>query len=526
MVSLPSIYFAAGVACSIGSCFIQNKKKGMYHWALVTLLALVCFVKALLNVKVGIDRKLGIAHTSGGRRLGLLERWYVAHTRAGVHTGFMVAMEMHGATAMSSKDVKETLTRVSKRFPWLRARLRRDGVQGVDSRRSLNNNKGNSVWGDDFYINVEADLQQPFGFRELSSVPLVDVFQEEGRTLWHDEDPSKPLWRVTMVRSNTRITLVLAFHHLITDGVGAMAIVEAILEEHDNSGHRVEPHMEALPPPMEDITDTVPRLGHLLVPVLLDRFPKLTSYLKPSPHWQGKKHVDVPNGSMREPHMLCLNVILRTELPFLERYRKMNGLSINTLLVTTLTKAIAGVQLAENPKDSTILHGFSGKVLFNIDCAADERRRRANLPPTALGSYLSGAHVSIQVGSDCETRALGHSFQTKLYHSLQTSIMDIGMTKFINEDWIDFASKFCDKTPNGVQSSLDISNLGMQDPKQLSTNLWFAQGQRGTAAALQVSVIGGPQGYNAVISAFPSAVSKTTLGDIADAWRQEITVLK
>ena len=31
---------------------------------------------------------------AGARRLGFLERWYVAHSRAGMHTGFVVGMEV------------------------------------------------------------------------------------------------------------------------------------------------------------------------------------------------------------------------------------------------------------------------------------------------------------------------------------------------------------------------------------------------------------------------------------------------
>jgi Alcohol acetyltransferase len=525
LLSLPFIYFAASVVFSIASLV---SKKDLYSWAVCSLLASIFFFRALTTVKVGTrQRKLGTPHC-GGRRLGWLERWYVASSRAGIQTGFVIAMEFNNldSPTKTTKDVKEALTRVSQRFPWLRARLRRDGINGVDSQYRLHQpfQERAIMWGDDLYVTVENKVEQPYDFREVSST-LKDVLEYEGKMRWHDEDPTKPLWRVTMIRSQGTITLVLSFHHMIIDGIGSMAVVEAILEEGSNAG-TVHPSINYLPPPFEDFVDTTPTVKHLCMPFLLDRFPNLMPYLK-SPHWQGIEHMENPKLSDRVPHMMCTNILPLLNVDKLKRYCNKNRVSINSVFVTTIAKAISRV-VVRDPREFGHNRLNNKQLQLTIQSAVDERRRRVQLPPTVLGSYVSGAHVRINVGSDSHTAELAHLYQNNLYRAIQTSIMDIGMTQFISEDWIDFAKKNCKAEPNGIQNSLDVSDLGMQHFSKHAwklSNLWFAQGRIGMGSAIHVQMVGGPQGYNAVLSAFPCTVSKEMLSEIRDEWCQEIAIL-
>lgn len=58
---------------------------------------------------------------------------------------------------------------------------------------------------------------------------LAQVLRQEGRTEWHDEDPNSNLWRAILVTFENRdnmFALVLSFHHLVTDGMGAVAIIK------------------------------------------------------------------------------------------------------------------------------------------------------------------------------------------------------------------------------------------------------------------------------------------------------------
>ena len=112
------------------------------------------------------------------------------------------------------------------------------------------------------------------------------------------QDPTECLWRavlVTHVVNPTTFDLVISFHHLITDGMAA--VVQEVLKESSrmNLVHEEEDTNNAasavLPKPMEDVLGTVPRLSHLLMPVLKGQFPSLTGILKP-PHFQGMPHDD------------------------------------------------------------------------------------------------------------------------------------------------------------------------------------------------------------------------------------------
>ena len=213
-------------------------------------------VRALTNIRVGVTRSLGTileSSTAFQRRLGFLERWYVAHSRAGVHTGFLLALELEAShkaatTALSStspmismEDMWQTLHRVSQRFAWLRVKVKRDGVQGIDSRTSLGNSEdGKGVWGDDLYLDaVDANnptIDSVFELRQVQidehngsdfQQSLQHILEEESVKEWHDEDPNQCLWRAILVTgpSHKQLTLILAFHHLICDGLGGRSRV-------------------------------------------------------------------------------------------------------------------------------------------------------------------------------------------------------------------------------------------------------------------------------------------------------------
>jgi len=102
------------------------------------------------------------------------------------------------------------------------------------------------VWGDDLYVTVEHDEAKEYcELREVTLIQndafgmaggLAQVLEHEGQfswSAWHDDDPNACLWRAVLVKYTGRtdkFTLVLAFHHLITDGMGAVAVCQAIVE--------------------------------------------------------------------------------------------------------------------------------------------------------------------------------------------------------------------------------------------------------------------------------------------------------
>ena len=525
-------------------------------------------LKAIGNIKVGISHKLGTPMTIEAgdsdkvtyrRRLGLLERWYVAHSRTGMHTGFTVAIELEpktGQAAPSLKDIRQILQRVSHSFPWLRVKVKRDGILGIDSRKTLTAVTGTpqqKIWGDDLYVETLGtsqasgkDTNRLFGLREVilpsgedDNKGLRSILEEEGATAWQDENPNAPMWRAIMVKKQGRasFTLVLSFHHLIVDGIGATAIAQAVVNESNTltSPENVPSNVsEELSPPMEDVMDTVPTLGHLLTPVLLDQFPSLTRYLKP-PHWQGLTKHNKDKSLERKSQMTICSISLDGN-GLSQTCQRMN-VTVNSLCVANLCKAIANTigeeeEHASAAMTSDLSNGSNNNshVRFKVQVAKNERGNCALLPKD-LGVYLSGPQVYVTAAATCSTESIASSFQRKLYASFRGSAMDLGLCKFISEDWISFARKFAKHEPNGIHDSLEFSNLGTVRLKDASSDgwnvrgFWFAQGRRETGAAITATIARNEKdGSNirAVLSSIPQAVPRETLEKISQVWGQEM----
>jgi Alcohol acetyltransferase len=538
MVSSWSSVIVVGSASALAaSLLFHRQNKRTIAWPLILGAGGYLLLNALGRVKVGLKRRqLGrsVPGLDKARRLGLLERWYVAHSRAGTHTGFVLCMELEAAAVPSRGKLQTILQNVSKKFSWLRYKVRRDGVDGVDSRITVATKKSTSehaasepVWGDDLYVEEVVDLCQPLTrtvvLEEPYSSPSVKgglhrVLEEESLKQWRDEDPSKPMWRVTLVTwkdCSSKFALVLAFHHLITDGMGALQVARAILNASSGNLTLLGEVNQELPSPMEDVMDTVPRLSHVLLPVLLDRIPRLAAVFMP-PHWRGSAvHRDCKKCCERSTELVCFSLLKGgTEMTAVRDYCSKHKLTFYSVVAAALLKSMTKV-VAKN-----------GLVRLKIQVAVDERRRRAKVPANQLGDYLTGPTFYLTVGEvDC-VESLGQSFARKLRASLETAAMDVGLLPFIKEDWIDFSRTLCNEKPNGVHESLHLSLLSGIDDLDHSEwkvyNLWFAQGRRGFGPAIGVSVAGTVAGLNATMAAFPEAVSKDMLDSIAHAWKHEL----
>jgi Wax ester synthase-like Acyl-CoA acyltransferase domain len=425
----------------------------------------------------------------------------------------------------------------------LQVKVLRDGVNGIDSRESLEKSKTNdtqlpttnytqSVWGDDLYFERHRDPER--------CLPTIRIVQENGvdTTLerivesesiqeWHDEDPSKPLWRVTLVQKramdDTRFALVLAFHHAIVDGIGALQVARAILEDEDNVPPEKLGVGRSTPlPPMDDVMGTTPNLRHLVLPVLFDRLPRLASFLR-RPHWKGyhahrTAKSDDP-GSVRETHLFLSRIIDSEEdMRALSLHCTKHGFSLAALLVGTLSKAVAAIDEKE-----------SAPIRFKIQIPVDERRRRCagRIGTDEVGCYVTGPQLFIDLGVDDSADKVAKTVATRLKNAIQSSPMDVGLTQFIQEDWMAFARKQANEEPNGVHRSLEVSLLSDRAFLQVSSawkvhNVWFVQGRRGFAPAIMVRTISGSSGLSACMSSFLQVVSKQKLRTVANAWKSEL----
>lgn len=110
--------------------------------------------------------------------------------------------------------------------------------------------------------------------------------------------------------------------------------------------------------------------------------------------------------------------------------------------------------------------------------------------------------------------------------------MDIGMCRFIDQDWIQFARTLADEQPNGVHDSLEVSLMNHVDSDFESSGdlgvdrLWFVQGRRGFASAIIVTTMNTGTCLHAALASFPDAVSTMQLEKIETAWKDELNALE
>ena len=237
--------------------------------------------------KIGIRRKLETPRMKNGRRLGLLNNGMFLIRVQDTTLAFLWRFKWNPTpnTFTSATDTNKSLNAVS--VVASQGPLRWSGwcrfSAGRLSSPSTVSSTVESLWGDDLYFTIQQDeTKDCFDLREETMQQndssgmtggLAHVLEQGGRTELHDEDPNSCLWRAVLAKSKTTPILVLSFHHLITDGMGPAAVLLAIIEENGAAATTtIRQDASLLPPPMEGVLDTVPRLSHLLVPVLLDRF--------------------------------------------------------------------------------------------------------------------------------------------------------------------------------------------------------------------------------------------------------------
>jgi len=287
--------------------------------------------------------------------------------------------------------------------------------------------------------------------------------------------------------------------------------------------------------------DTVPTLGHIVMPVLFDRFPALKRYLQP-PHWRGavQHHQE---GSRRQSRMVRVTLLengadlvaLRTRL------LKPTGITVNSFCVATLSKAVAAAVVQNRSHWGPAMDPATGRVRLKIMIATNERPQNTkkntstmDIRPSDLGTYLCGSQLYFSVsvprgdGNRNDWLVMAKQFQRDLKRSRSSAAMDVGLCAFIQEDWIQFVHKSDNNAPNGIEDSLEISNLGMVElPHEGNNNnnwivdrLWFAQGRKVTGPGITVTIAGTQNGLTAVLSAFPQAVEPPMLNSIAKEWKK------
>lgn len=208
-IMLKSLFAATGCTYLALSAAISWRARN--HKASSATLSLTAFVattsiimglRALGTIKMYSHQTLGRSLSHKSRRLGLLERWYIAHSRAGHHTGFSLALQLVSPKdAPTLEQVRDILRNASFKFPWLLVKIHRDGVDGVDSRERLSSSANTKhtkqyLCGDDFFAHVDSDSKDYCHVRQVMVQGendfgkvdgLCQVLEQEGQMDWHDE---------------------------------------------------------------------------------------------------------------------------------------------------------------------------------------------------------------------------------------------------------------------------------------------------------------------------------------------------
>ena len=538
----------------------------------VAAASLTIIVHTTSHVKIGITRTLGLPVTSNhcpdesfsannattkngtGRRLGLLERWYVAHSRRGNHTGITLAVEFDSSLPPPSlEETRQILHRVSLRFPMLRARLYRDGVFGMDTTDRLcptaaveTKNRSQRVWGDDLYFWASHDTNRQYvrleewhverNDQEGEGNGLRQVMEDQVARAWHDEDPSLPLWKATLIRwkgDEKSFALVLSFHHLIVDGLATTAVVQAIVEE---SARQANPPPDEdilrtdLPPPMEDVLDTVPRIYHIWRPLLLDLFPFLSFFLSPQAFSGRPKRKLATTRSI--DNIACFELCNNQQLEIIRRICREKNVTVHTALVATLCKAIAiHVDRVQSvTRDYTWATGrlWNGNIRLRINNPVNERGRCSPpLQPSDLGCCISTTDLVIQAGPNSNLSKLEAEYLKMLRQHRQESPMTIGLIAFISQDWFQFSDKRAMSNRGDAVDSIDASNLGFvampesNAPSAWKVNgLWMASGRQNPAPALKANWVStNRSGINMVLGALPQHFTRDDIVSVGSLFQ-------
>lgn len=525
----------------------------------------VAAVRFVGGIQVGVTRKLGVAVEDAGaplrstdsaasaseagscRRLGILERWYVAHSRAGHHNGFQLAVELQGAPPTEA-ELRRLLRAVAARHAALRARVcrsdRPSGDTGADDAAAA---EGKGLWGDDLFFSVlrvddegtappvrSVRLAGPGSaqYARAAAKGLERVLEEESRTGFEDvEEPggeSGPLWRAVLVTwdgLSDEFAVVFAFHHVVADARAATEVLRSLLavRRGDDSGDLAE-HAQ-LPPPMCDVVDTVPRLSQLMVPLLCDRMPALEAWLVREP-WLGAPHDAAVPPESRVGNIVAVDF---GEAADVLRAARAEKATVHGVLVAALAYAVRDVAASTEG------------AYLRMQSSVDVRRSATpEVPRKALGIFLCAPAVSMTVpavGPQTDASSLfraARRYREQLASSVPGTVRDIGMCAFISEAWPSWARKRERAEPNGRrENSCEVSNLGAVDLEDVAdggkggwqlAGAWFSQGRVVVGPALEGSILTVRGQLHATLTGTEPAVPRQQLDDICERWAHWVGV--
>lgn len=196
---------------------------------------------------------------------------------------------------------------------------------------------GRPIWVDDPQFDVESHLEQ---------VPcpapgdLSALLEAAADVVVRPFDRARPLWRAAVVTrlANGQVGLVVAFHHVLADGIGGLAVLAGLVDDPT----RPKPLVDSPP------TRPGPTRRELLVDALtghahgVQRLPQAVTRA-----WAARTELGTSRGPLAP--RTSLNVatgprrrvrVVHTDLDRVQRVARANGATVNDVLLTVITGAL------------------------------------------------------------------------------------------------------------------------------------------------------------------------------------------
>ncbi|KAJ6534673.1 alcohol acetyltransferase [Mycena vulgaris] len=404
-----------------------------------------------------------MASDSHLRAIGLLERFHTTRHFLGLDTCVVASAKYATQDGLTlTKDILfAALCEVIKVHPSLGVKLENESTSSAAFTRLQTIDLSHLVQFTDNH-NLQTALESQ----------LAQAF---------DTDADFPLWRIQVLTDNT---VILAMHHVIGDGLSAIAFHASLLDALRNSTARDAssfariPNTTSLSPPIEAVTSLRPSLGTIIAEVLKLYAPK--SWTRARFAWSGNPVQKAPS---LKTNLRLMSFPPQEVAAFCDICRTHRASLTSAFYV--LTVAIISRMIARDPARYKTI---SSAVPISL-------REICGIPRDVMCDYAS-AHYTYPRANPEFTWAAAARYAVELRKQKSKARENVGMLRFLSRDYVPYmTSHLGTKRASGFA----LSNLGRFDAPT-AEGTWnightvFAQCDVVIGAAFKLNVVCDPSG--------------------------------
>ena len=320
---------------------------------LIVFISSIAFAVWFLIFKKKIGKKLTREVTAGGRKLGLLERYYTAY-----HVIEQTKVIAYSARLQGKVPQKGQILSAIKEISTVHQGLKASLVPAAGNKEETE-----FRWLDD------VDYESVYHFHTRQSEEDYKQITQQELNSSFDLHSNKPLWRVILIAQNDReiedFEIVVVVHHLICDGISGQILTVEFLEilNHFVSGGKSKPQLDYDTSfPMEEVLDIRPNVFHI-VSVLFTTY-ILSKYKKPRLGFMPVKQ-DSPLGKSTDH--IVFHSIQPDKLQQIVAVSKRERVSVHAFLSVCFTAALAKFEMnySNNQKVRELSNLASRKLIVS-----------------------------------------------------------------------------------------------------------------------------------------------------------------